>query len=223
MFDRVVLNIPHSSSIFPFGFECWDTGIEEKIDCWTDWYTDELFVVDNPNVIPIIYPYSRFFCDVERLINDPLEMVGQGIVYKAFDGLQRWLTERDRITIMNTYYDHISKLRSTIGEQSLLIDCHSFPANLSDIDICIGFNEDWSRPSDSLITLLSRHFSSAGYKIGINTPYSNSISPVCSFHYQSVMLELNKKAYLIRNHVIDTLKFEHIKRTIQSLYELLLI
>ena len=35
-----------------------------------------------------------------------------------------------------------------------------------------------------------------GYKVGINEPYSNSETPDCPFLYQSMMLEVNKKAYM---------------------------
>lgn len=82
-----MLNVPHSSPVFPFGKECWDSGIDAEIERWTDWYTDWLFQSADPRVISVVYPFSRFFCDVERLENDPLEAVGQGIIYKQFNGL----------------------------------------------------------------------------------------------------------------------------------------
>jgi putative restriction endonuclease len=37
-------------------------------------------------------------------------------------------------------------LRYNLCPDALLLDCHSFPSELSDVDICIGFNEDWSKP-----------------------------------------------------------------------------
>ena len=39
-------------------------------------------------------------------------------------------------------------------------------------------------------------FEDYGYKVGINEPYSNSETPDCSFPYQSMMLEVNKRAYM---------------------------
>lgn len=79
--NKIVLNIPHSSSRFPSkkDADAWPPAIKWQIDRWTDWYTDDIFVVDDPRVVPIIFPYSRFYCDVERLLGDPLEVVGQGI------------------------------------------------------------------------------------------------------------------------------------------------
>lgn len=64
------------------------------------------------------------------------------------------------------------------------------------MDICIGFNEDWSRPQDSVIDLVARTFRDAGYVVGINTPYSNSIPPAKGFEYLSIMIEVNKRLYL---------------------------
>ena len=84
---RIVLNIPHASPVFPFGRSGWEEGIGGEIARWTDWYTDYLFAgasrLDG-RIIPVIYPFSRFFCDVERLKDDPLESVGRGRVYRRF-------------------------------------------------------------------------------------------------------------------------------------------
>ena len=223
MFDRIVLNIPHSSSLFPYGKECWDKGLHEKIVRWTDWFTDELFIANIPGVFPVVYPYSRFFCDVERLLNDPLETIGQGIVYKEFEGLRRNLNTLDTDAIMDTYYAHIFKLRESIKENTLLIDCHSFPSDLSMIEVCIGFNDDWSRPDNSIIEQTVSHFEGAGYIVGINKPYSNSISPECSTVYSSMMIEVNKKVYLTRDLACNLAKTRYLAHTIQSLYSALLI
>ena len=67
---------------------------------------------------------------------------------------------------------------------------------MSDVDICIGFNEDWSKPCKETIEFTVNLFEENGYKVGINNPYSNSETPDCPFLYQSMMLEVNKKAYM---------------------------
>lgn len=219
MFDQIVLNIPHSSPAFPFGKECWDDGIDVPIERWTDWFTDDLFILRHSNILSIVYPYSRFFCDVERLIDDPLEAIGQGIVYQCFDGFKRRLTEGEVDVIMESYFTHIERLRQAIKcERALLIDCHSFPSDLSDIDICIGYNNDWSRPSDLVLQLIIKHFIGAGYKVGVNNPYSNSISPKCQFTYTSVMIEVNKDIYMN-----DKSSYDRLKQVIQLLYYDLLL
>jgi hypothetical protein len=76
---------------------------------------------------------------------------------------------------------------------------------LSDVDICIGYNEDWSKPNKETIELAVNLFEDCGYKVGINEPYSNSETPDCSFTYQSMMLEVNKKAYMDG----ETLRLRH--------------
>ena len=78
----------------------------------------------------------------------------------------------------------------------MLLDCHSFPSEMSDVDICVGYNEDWSKPHKETIELAVSLFEDTGYKVGINEPYSNSETPEYPFAYQSMMLEVNKKAYM---------------------------
>jgi hypothetical protein len=68
-------------------------------------------------------------------------------------------------------------LRYNLCPDALLLDCHSFPSELSDVDICIGFNEDWSKPNKDTIELAVNLFEDCGYKVGINEPYSNSETP----------------------------------------------
>lgn len=96
MIDKVVLNIPHSSSEFPgTAKDEWENGIDVHIQRWTDWGTDRLFgraSSMDPRIHPVTFPWSRFFCDVERLENDPLEKIGQGIVYSSFEGIGRNIT-----------------------------------------------------------------------------------------------------------------------------------
>ena len=98
--------------------------------------------------------------------------------------------------LLNLWHWHQQRLISQLCPDALLLDCHSFPSELSDVDICIGFNEDWSKPNKETVELAVSLFENAGYKVGINEPYSNSETPNCSFAYQSMMLEVNKRAYM---------------------------
>ena len=98
--------------------------------------------------------------------------------------------------LLNLWHSHQARLRDNLCPDALLLDCHSFPSELSDIDICIGYNEDWSKPNKETIELAVNLFEDNGYKVGINEPYSNSETPVCPFDYHSMMLEVNKKVYM---------------------------
>ena len=73
---------------------------------------------------------------------------------------------------------------------------------MGDVDICIGFNEDESKPDQSVIELAVNHFEDMGYKVRVNYPYSRSETPACDFPYHSLILEINKRAYL-RSGTID--------------------
>jgi hypothetical protein len=57
-----------------------------------EWFTP----LTDPRIHPVAFPWSRFFCDVERLENDPLEKSGQGIVYTSFEGINRNLTVQEK-------------------------------------------------------------------------------------------------------------------------------
>lgn len=226
-FDKIVLNVPHSS-IERYG-DGWngEFNMFPLVKIWTDWHTDKLFAPNRKmgeSVKMVRFPCSRFFCDVERLLfNEPLETIGQGILYSEFDGFTRTLTAEERAAIISEYYiPHIDKLREEIakGEDVLLIDCHSFPSHLSDVDVCIGFNEDWSKPSDKVIEMVHNRFSAWGYKVAVNEPYSNSISPAMyRKEYSSLMIEVNKGVYMNEETLeLDKKGFEIMQRIISGIY-----
>ena len=98
--------------------------------------------------------------------------------------------------LLGLWHWHQRRLRDSLCEDALLLDCHSFPSEMGDVDICIGFNEDWSKPHKDTVELAVNLFEDNGYKVGINEPYSNSETPACPFLYQSMMLEVNKKTYM---------------------------
>ena len=91
---------------------------------------------------------------------------------------------------------------------------------MSDVDICIGFNEDWSKPHKETLELAVNLFEDNGYKVGINEPYSNSETPDCPFSYQSMMLEVNKRAYMEDSslHLRQNTKFKcNVRAVFQTL------
>ena len=201
-YKRIVLNEPHASveGLYDNQLSFWNIDerfINDIVLKWTDWHTDFLFHgYRSENVKTIRFPYSRFIVDAERLWDDPLEQHGQGIVYKQFDGYTRTVPEENKKQLLGLWHWHQERLRDNLCEGAMLLDCHSFPSEMSDVDICIGYNEDWSKPNKATIELAVSLFEDSGYKVGINEPYSNSETPDCPFTYQSMMLEVNKKAYM---------------------------
>jgi N-formylglutamate amidohydrolase len=201
-YKRIILNEPHASieGLYDSQLSFWnidDRFVNDIVLKWTDWHTDYLFHGSrNRCVRTVRFPYSRFIVDAERLWNDPLEAEGQGILYKQFEGYSRSIPEESEARLLNLWKWHQQRLCDSLCEDALLLDCHSFPADMSDNDICIGFNEDWSKPHKSTIEFAVSLFEDSGYKVGINEPYSNSETPDCPFRYQSMMLEVNKKVYM---------------------------
>ena len=223
MIDRIVLNIPHSSKAFPPGAkERWNGNIDAHIDRWRDVATDWLFSfvsLTDPRIRPVIFPWSRFFCDAERLKHDPLEAKGQGLAYTCFEECRRDLSDAEKREIETRWYDvHVENLRQELTQTSLLMDCHSFPPDLSDVEICIGVNSNCSRPDDKLLSDIRDIFSMQGYCVALNSPYSNSFAPKMPFRYPSVMIEVNKRTYLNEHGGIDPAKAERLRSALKKLY-----
>lgn len=213
MYNRIVLNEPHASieGLYDDKLSFWNIDarfLNDVVIKWTDWHTDFLFHgVKDERIRTVRFPYSRFIVDAERLWDDPMGTIGQGIVYKQFDGYTREPSAKAENKLLRLWQWHQKRLSCQLVENALLLDCHSFPSHLSDVDICIGYNEDWSKPNKDVIETTVNIFEDAGYKVGINNPYSNSETPACPFLYQSMMLEVNKKAYLQKDSI--NLKIEH--------------
>lgn len=198
-YNRIVLNIPHSSD--NLCINTWEGDIQKEVEKWTDTFTDVLFAPnDNTLVKPVVCHVSRFFCDVERLINDPLEKRGEGIFYTSFNGCKRKQTHALYSYAMQLWYKHQEMLSNEMCEGCLILDCHSFPNEVApDVDICIGFNDDWSKPNLLFIENVCKFFEDYGYTVKLNSPYSNSITPHRDFYYNSLMIEINKRLYLKEN------------------------
>ena len=220
-YSNIVLNIPHSTSsgVENAGWPKTDD-FYRLVNTWTDWHTDTLFSCDEERVQSVRFPLSRFVVDAERLIDDPMEEIGQGIIYNRYGGVCRNVSNEKELMIH--YYNHIELLKKQLTPQSILIDCHSFPSFLSDVDVCIGYNDDWSCPPQDIIDYVSRKFADAGYKVGINEPYSNSISPKCEFDYPSFMIELNKKVYMNEDTLELTDGSRRVKAILDGIYANLL-
>ena len=225
---NIILHVPHSSTLFPENthYSFADLNADERL--LIDYFTDELFVPQQASeqISSVVFPYCRLYCDVERLVNDPLEKEGLGISYHK---LQSFSTLR---TAFPLYADHHAEVSKRIVEMSnnvLLIDCHSFSnhpnllnSNPPDIDICIGYNDDETCPNKVVIGNIVQYFKSLGYKVGINEPFSNSKTFSVPVAYHSMMIEVNKRLYMNEQTLEKTAGFEKLKGEIRSLYDELL-
>lgn len=140
----MILYIPHSST------NTLGRKIEEKdINYLTDWFTNDLFYHSYSDII--IFPYSRFVCDVERFPDNKEEMfkIGRGICYtKGVYGNDIEVQGKEYIIedIYKPYHENINSLvrkSLTLIPKVLFVDCHSFtPEKSNSPDICIGANSD---------------------------------------------------------------------------------
>jgi N-formylglutamate amidohydrolase len=215
-FDKIVLAIPHS--IGKTDFSNWDRPCVAKADSdkWTDWFTDRIFTpfYMRDKIVTVVGSVPRFDCDLERIPNDPLESVGRGILYNTSHSGARRLDSGEEF--LHCWHGYRKAIVNELTPNSLLIDCHSFPRVVSDVEICIGVNEDWSTPDEETMKTVLEHFD----EVAVNDPFSGSLTPEASFPYKSLMVEINKKLYL------DDMKqfpFSYkIHNTICKLYEKLL-
>ena len=231
--NNLLLHIPHSSVAFPadtpFGFN--DLDDDERL--LIDYYTDELFAPEasTERICKMVFPYCRLYSDVERLINDPLEKDGLGISYRrqVHGGWRSFSNLVEAFALYADFHAEVAKRLVQLGDDTLLIDCHSFSAlpnmlnsNPPDIDICIGFNDDETCPNQDAISDVVQHFKLCGYKVGINKPFSNSKTFAVPVKYQSVMIEVNKRLYMDEYTLEKTEGFEKLRQDILSLYQVLL-
>lgn len=217
----IILNIPHSSDkgVFLFG---WGKEVIKYVNVWTDWFTDVIF--DRVGIISHICGWSRFVCDVERLENDIMESMGQGILYEYMGRATRKpLSNSTRKFLLDARKDYLAKISKSLteAENPILVDCHSFPKELSDVDVCIGYNDDWSKPNENIIDSVCDIFRKHGFKVGVNTPYGNSLTPQCSKQYLSFMIELNKRIYMRDDLAMDKEKTQKVVSVIDEVYDYL--
>lgn len=218
--DSLIFHIPHSKTKIPNQFKIDFVNNEitkEEIDLVTDFFVDEIFNIND--VTKLIFPYSRIFCDVERL-EDEYEVMfkkGRGFYYTKTDGgeLLRENLNGNKAIIYNDYYlKHHKRLTKIVDQKiknngfALIIDCHSFnniPIK-SDIvqdkerpDFCLGIDK-YHTPK-WLIDMVSLFLIKQGYSIKINHPYAGTIVPQKYYHKNnniySIMIDINKSLYII--------------------------
>ena len=214
---QLILHIPHSSTRIPIktGFVLDQKLIDTEILKLTDWYTDDLFGSNED--VEVIAEFSRIFCDVERFSDDSKEEMvkfGMGVLYEKTDNgdlLRKVNPELRDLILQNYYWHHHNKLNNAVKDQlekfsvATIVDCHSFP------DIPLNYDQETIRPDinigtdsyhtpENLITETFKYFSSFGFSVLIDKPYSGSIVPMYYYksneNVHSIMIEVNRKLYL---------------------------
>lgn len=221
-YSHLVLAIPHA--VGRPSLVDWTNNAAAVADSrrWTDWYADELFTVGRPRVSVVPGCVSRLDCDLERLEGEAGRLCRFADHYgpdasAAVPGEKRnrWLAEWYR-------YRWGILAAAAEGGFPLILDCHSFPADLApEVEICLGFNGDGTYPGDELMEVAWRHFRSAGYRVALNDPYANAIAPE-GYCGHSLMIEVSKECYLEAATLTKSAGFVRLHETLARFYDLLL-
>ncbi len=224
----MLLHIPHSRSLMPIQYKSLP---DLHLSRHTDWFTDDLFMIEGAE--HFVFPYSRFYADVERLANDPLEAQGMGIFYTQ---TPLGVTYRDKSLpeyedVMKLYQQWHENLKHAAEKQvkdnryALLVDCHSFSHHQvtqpeSELpDINIGTNSVGT--SRALVELITHGFESQGYSVAVDRPYQYSIAPIVDKRFETIMIEINKRCYLTEDFQRSG-NYSDTKQAIQRVMKLLI-
>lgn len=229
MYQNIVLHIPHDSTFIPESLgdrslPAYRTLLEGSYYL-VDYYTLPLFGAGgNPQIHAIVAPFNRVLVDMERMPDDPLEGKGFGIMSKwALDWLGMDYRTRALMDYA-AYHDRAVRMLEAL-EMPLVIDCHSFSAHPTplcavppDIDICIGWNNDWSKPDDDTLCFVKEFFDNHGYIVKDNDPFSNSKTFSDKAGYHSLMIEVNKRCYMNEESLERTEGFDRLHNILNELY-----
>ncbi len=222
---NIVAWIPHTSLFLPNidNSSKWDK-LKQDALLLADYQVDVLYRF-LPN--KIISQYSRFAVDLERYLDDkqePMSAKGMGYLYnRLIDGTPFDRTVFGKSSLFTEYYKQkhkeLKEAVETIGDGCILLDLHSFnPEPIKcDIDktpnrpdICLGFNEDETKPTENTLKTIKDYLEDNGLKVAYNTPFSGSMTVNTNIKYKSLMIEINKRCYLINNKLhTDIYKLSH--------------
>ena len=225
-YTKIVAAIPHSVSDAHYWQWRDEPHIKKALNRWTDWFTDELFGIEMSGITVVKAKMSRFECDVERLEGEEDRLCR--FIRERKDGnisTKEWVLRNAmyRNMYLADWYRYRAEILDAAHEGvSLIVDCHSFPSDIApDVDVCLGYNEDATKPTVQTIELVTRLFRDAGYSVAINRPYANAIAPA-GYIGHSLMIEVNKHTYMDEQTLQKNSGFDRLKNTIDSVYRELL-
>lgn len=215
----IVVHIPHSSTAIPREYRhiyLEPEKLDQLILALTDLYTDELFA---GAAWTIVFPVSRFLCDVERFRDKGQEKMtkrGMWICYTHTPFAQPLATfgPAHEEHILKTYYDVHHREFTAMVQRKLasvgcvfIIDGHSFPEHLPYYpagacpDFCIG-SDPYHTPG-YLVNACREFLAFRGYSTAENHPFSGAIVPMKYYgkdpRVQSLMIEVNRRLYCDKN------------------------
>lgn len=233
--NNILLHMPHINTIIPEDMGKLLVSKEEILEfsnLISDLKIDDLF--DHNIGHKYIAPYSRVFCDVEKFIDDSLEVMsnyGQGVFYeKDSKGKRiRIVSEEYKRKITSDYYNPYHRgldelTLSLLDKKLIIVDCHSYSEECvlhnkaeSYTDIDLGFDNQYY--SEELIEGVKQIFSRNGYSVSYNKPYEGTLIPNAIYNRNipnvlCLMIEINKRIYLT-----DDKLYKKCKSTIKEVLE----
>lgn len=223
-YTKIVAAIPHSVSEAHYWQWQYKPSTKKALNRWTDWFADELFGSEMDGVAVIKARVSRFECDLERLENES-ERLCRFLRESGDEDTKEWVlgnAMRRNGYLADWYRYRAEILEAASADVALIVDCHSFPSDIApEVDVCLGFNEDATKPSQQTIEQVAQLFRDAGYSVALNHPYSNALAPI-GYIGHSMMIEVNKRTYMDEQSIKKNSGFAKLKETIDSLYRELL-
>ena len=220
-YTNIILAIPHANGA-PLDFDWRNVpAVAKLVRLWIDWHTDKLFAVEDGRIAVVKGRLSRFDCDDERLEDEPDRICRYAI--DAGMDIQTIKASNWNARLAEWFRYRAELMSATArGDRPLIVDCHSFPSEFcNDVDVCIGFNEDATKPDVGVLEWIMDRFISAGYRTSYNRPYSNAIAPY-GYRGHSVMIEINKRCYLADDEMSIGPGFDTMHDTLVSIYSALL-
>jgi len=219
-YSHLVIGIPHANGKAG-GTTQWERNalVAAARDRWTDWFTDEIFGQEMDGVFLVKDAPCRFDCDVERLEGESDRLCR----HRLIDGSAVTPQETNRsLAAWFRYRARLMEAASRGGNAPLIIDAHSFPSDLApDVDVCIGINDDASRPPNEILDLVTHVFEDVGSRVSFNHPYGNAIAPI-GYVGHSLMIELNKHCYMDERTLLKTAGTMRFAVILRDLYARLL-
>lgn len=230
--EKVILNIPHASTVVPewaAGDICVSAAqLDRLVRYMTDKDVDKLwdFVpAQNKQVATV----SRLVVDTERYRRDedePMFLKGMGLYYTHTPHGTQFRTRSEEtyarcLGIYDAYHatleEKVTRCLARHGS-CVILDCHSFhdameyteydPASFP--DVCIGVNGEVGAQAQWIVDTLR----SAGYSVKVNEPFAGSLVPLKYWNdprVRSVMIEFNRRIY-------DNSSFGRVRSLCEEIY-----
>lgn len=227
-YNKIVAWMPHSNTFLPLAKEDGNKALLKDSTKYTDLYVDKLF-----DFIPDIIKsdYARHVVDLERYEDDSKEIMskyGLGMLYTKLTNGKKFkrefaVSDAQLIYYYRNKHAELQRRVEEIGNGCLLLDLHSFNKKEKFVkikgktpDICIGYNSFDDLAYDT-IDRIEAYCKSVGIRVGFNNPYSGAMTANTKVNHRSVMIEVNKDLYLVKNELkADYYKVvQHLKNIIE--------